>query len=248
MSKLKKVNAVRYDLTLPGTEQKISYRAFNVGEQKTILQAAEFRDEAALVNAIIDVVDSCVYGADISKLPMHLVDLIFLKIYIKSIGHMANAVYSCGGVIKDEEGQDKPCGNSFNMQIDLSKADLVFPENFQEKRIIKIDEDNYIVLRVPSFEFFKKMNLEETALDAATRFIFSGIESIVQDDNVLTPGIDFDLKDLTDWINDLDSSVLDSINNFFKDIPQLTLKVDVTCPKCGRKEEFSLQGLEDFFV
>ena len=85
-------------------------------------------------------------------------------------------------------------------------------------------------------------------MDEQARYIYASIESIVDGDDIRIPGQDFELEELTEWMDELDGQVLARITDFFKKIPQLGLDVKVTCPKCGRKEEFELKGLEDFFV
>lgn len=250
MSKLRKVEGLYYDLELPRTDKKLKYRAMKVKETKLLLTAIGMNEENATVNAILDIVESATRASfPIRELPMHLIDLIFLKIYTKSSGGQTVGVYKCGGVVEKvdtetEEVTTEACDLSINIPIDLEKANLVFPEEFKEKTVIEVGEDQSICLKIPSLEGFKKMKTN----DISAQYIFSGIEAIVEGDDVKVPGQDFDVEELNEWLDELDGKDLQKITEFFKQIPQLGLDVPVTCPKCGRKEEFELRGLEDFFL
>ena len=56
MSKLRKVDGVRYDLEIPELGKTIHYRAFKVGEHKTLLQSMEFKDDKAIINTLVDLI------------------------------------------------------------------------------------------------------------------------------------------------------------------------------------------------
>lgn len=248
--------SIRYDLHIKELDKTISYRALKVGEQKTLLTTISMKDPKALVNCIIDIVAACTFNElDMSKLPMHLVDYIFLKVYIKSSGNMSQAEFQCPGMIEqvvegddsDGEVETVPCASTHRLNIDLNRADLRYAEDYEPTKVIDVGDDIVIKLRLPSFEAFRKIEADGDWMDMTDQFIFSGIECIQDGDDLRVPGVDFELDDLVDWINELDSNVLRQINDFFQTAPSLVLHVPVTCPNCGRKEDFELTHLEDFF-
>ncbi len=251
MSKLRKVDGLFYDLDLPDINKSLKYRAMKVKETKILLTAIEMHDENATVNAILDIVEAATKASfNVRELPMYLIDLIFLKIYIKSSGTQSMGVFKCGGTVhvpatEEAEAHDEPCGTQVNVAIDLESAGLIKDPDFKEKTVIDVGDGQSIVLRAPSLEKFKKIKFE---VDEQARYVYASIESIVDGDDIRVPGQDFELEELTEWMDELDGQVLARITDFFKKIPQLGLDVKVTCPKCGRKEEFELKGLEDFFV
>ena len=245
MSKLRKVDGVRYDLEIPELGKTIHYRAFKVGEHKTLLQAMEFKDDKAIINTLVDLIQACTFGElDLTKTPMHILDLIFLRIYTKSIGHIAKALYECGGRLEDGSA----CDHKMNVEVNLDLANLVYPDLYVSNKVIDLGGGMLLKLRVPSFETLKKLQLDANWMDLTEQFIYAGIECIVDGDDVKIPGVDFSEEELTTWINELDGSVMDHINQFFMNIPTLEQTVHVNCPKCGKAEQFQLKGLEDFFV
>lgn len=233
-------------MTLPDTDTEISYRGFTVGEQKALLQAIELKDQQALVNTIVDVVDACTYNKlDLKNLPMHVIDYIFLQIYIKAVGANATAQFNCAGLMPDGI---TACGNQMPMQINLEQAKVQYPEGYEAKKTIEAADGILINLRTPSFEHYTKIQKTSRWLDMTEAFIFAGIESVVDGNDVSIPGIDYTQEELTEWLDTLDGIVLDRMNQFFKRLPYLALRLEVTCPKCGGKEVFELTNLEAFFV
>lgn len=257
MSKIRNPKSIRHDLTIQELGKTISIRALKVGEQKALLTAMGLKDAKALINCIVDIVEACTFGEiDLSKTPMHIVDYIFLHVYIKSSGNMSPAEFTCGGTITetvtDDEGntteETKPCGARHQINLNLDRTLIKYPDGYQPSKLIDLGDGMHVKMRVPSFESFKKLELDKDSItDITDQFIYSSIECIVDGDDVKTPGLDFTFDDMVEWINSLDSSIMDEINSFFQGTPKLSLEVPVTCPKCGRKEVFELTELEDFF-
>jgi hypothetical protein len=245
-----KVN--KYNQEIKELGKTIKYRPFLQGEHKILLTAIEFKDESALVNALIDIVKACTFDElDMDKLPMHLVDYIFLKIYTKSVGAKTPTVYHCTHLTnKGEEGKVnlQPCNSKFNMHINLEDAELFYPEGYEAKKIIMVDDAVGIKLRAPSFEDYRKIDLEGSFVDITDQFVLSCIESVFDAETVRVPGVDFTPAEMIAWMDKLESHVADDIGTFFQDLPYLGLTVNVKCPECGNKEVIELKGLEDFFV
>ena len=253
---------IRFSLEIPELKKTISYRALKVGEQKTLLTVLELKDARAIINAIVDIVGAITFGElDLSKTPMHLVDYIFLKSFIKSSGARSQAEYTCGGTIeveeisKDADGNDLPpekktvpCGSQHQLLLNLENAQVKYPEGYTPSKLIKIDDTMSIKIRLPDFESFRNLDMDKDVIEISDQYIFAGIEYILDGEDMKVPGVDFSFEEMTTWLNELPSPVLDEISKFFDDVPVLTLNVDVTCPKCGRKDGFELQGLDDFFL
>lgn len=249
MSKLPKVETIKYDVRIDELNQTLKYRPFTVKEHKLLLQAIEMKDEASLVNTIVDLVSACTFNAlNLNKVPVHIVDYLYLLIHSKSTGDSQLATYSCNNHVLQEDGTMQPCGGSFQLKVDMNRAKIVYPEDYKKKQIVMIDEKVGIKMKVPNFEEFKKIKLDEPVLDITDHFVFSCIDSVFEDDKVQVPGVDFTAEELIEWLDSLDGSVLESIGEFFKELPYLGMELPVTCPKCGKKEVIELKGLEDFFA
>lgn len=252
---LRKPKGIVYDLELPELKRTIQYRAFKVGEQKELLTCIAMKDEVALINKIVSIVEACTFGkVDMQTLPMYLVDQIFLSINTKSVGNKMPAQWQCGAVVTDEateenpEPQERPCGAKMQLMLDMDKAYMSYPDDFQNTTIIDVDDFQKVKLRVPSFEDYKKIDTKANWMDVTSQFIFACIDCIIDGDEVKTPGVDFSFEEAEEWINELDGTTLAQITDFYQNMPKLVLDINVTCPVCGNKEETKLAGLEDFFT
>jgi len=246
---LPKVETLKYDVKIDELNQTLKYRPFTVKEHKLLLQAIEMKDEASLVNVILDLVTACTFNKiNLNEVPVHVVDFLYLLIHAKSTGAGQIANYTCNNPVLQEDNSVKTCGGSFKLKVDLEKAKIVYPKAYKEKQVVKINENVGIKLRVPNFEDFKKIKLDDAIVDITDHFIFSCIDSIYEGETVQVPGIDFTSSELIEWLNGLDGSVMEKISEFFKELPYLGLELPVTCPKCGKKEVVGLKGLEDFFA
>ena len=61
---LPKLNVPMYDLELPSTKEKITYRPFLVKEEKILLLALEEENEKAMAVALKQIVNNCTSGLD----------------------------------------------------------------------------------------------------------------------------------------------------------------------------------------
>ena len=78
---LPKLTTPTYELEIPSTDEKISYRPFLVKEEKILLMAMESGKSEDVVQAVKDIVSECTFNKlDIASMPMFDVEYIFLQI------------------------------------------------------------------------------------------------------------------------------------------------------------------------
>lgn len=246
---LPKVETITYEVTIPELPTpRIKYRPFKVGEHKTFLTAVEMKDETALVNTIVDLVNKCTFNKlDLDKLPAHVVDYLYLLIHSKSTGNQQQAHYTCNNQILQEDQTFKKCPGEFGLRLDMNNAKIVYPPDYESKRIVMVNDTVGIKLKVPNFEELRKIKLDKSVLEITDEYIFICVESIFNEEKVDVPGVDFSHQELVEWLNDLDGEVMDKISVFFQSLPVLGLDVNITCPLCGKKEVIELRGLDAFF-
>lgn len=250
---LRKPKGLIYNLELVHSNksvQPIKFRPFNTGEQKDILTAIAMKDTEALINKTVEVVDSCTFNElEVPKLPMYLVDHLFLNINSKSTGTKQQASWTCGAHVgTDEAGEPQICGGKLGIILDMDRAYIHYPEDFQDRITIDVDDEQKLILRLPTFEDFAKIDKSKPWMDITTQFIFACTEAIIDGEDVQTPGTDFNYEEAVEWIDELSPDVLAQIEKFYNNLPATVLDVHVTCPKCGKREEIRLAGLEDFFM
>lgn len=245
MSSLPKIEVVKHSITIDELNQTIKYRAFTNKEHKLILEAIESENEKTLLDTVLEIVDACTFKSlDIGKIPTHIVDFLYLQIHIKSTGERQLATYTCGNVV-----DDVPCNGTFQLQLPIEKAKIVYPEGYNSNRIVWVDEKKGIGIKMksPNFDELKTVDTSKDLVNITDHFIMTCIESVFTNDSILKPGVDFTTQECIEWFDDLDGHVLQNISNFFREMPYVGLSVPVTCPICKRFEELELRGIEDFF-
>ena len=86
---LPRVASPTYELTIPSTGEKVSYRPFLVKEEKTLLMAMEARDNLAMTKAMQDIITSCTDGeVNLKSLASFDIEYFFLQLRGRSIGEI----------------------------------------------------------------------------------------------------------------------------------------------------------------
>ena len=230
-----------------------------VKEYKAFLQAQELGDDSGFINTIRLIIDECLLNkVDIDSLPMYAIDYIFLRIRAKSVGEMIEADYQCNHIIDkltehDEDGvahshEMLPCGCNFHVIFNLEDAFVKFPPDFNQKCIIQVSDDVGIRLKAPTFDKFRSVGIEgKGTLDITDEYIFACVESVFDGDKILLPGVDFTFEELREFIENFPAEKIEEITEFFKNQPQVTMILELTCPQCHNKSVIELNGLKDFF-
>ena len=96
------VNASRYSTTLPSTGQEIEYRPYLVKEEKIMMVALESKDKKAIMRAMKDVAQACVFtDIIIDSLTSFDLEWLFLKLRTKSVGENTRVKLKCEDAIGD---------------------------------------------------------------------------------------------------------------------------------------------------
>lgn len=264
------VKNLRFSVHVAELNRDIKYRAMTTGEQKLYIQAINLGDEKVLNDVNLNIVEACTFGeVDLKKIPTHVVDFIYLQIYMKSKGEVVPASYVCQAdvkvkktqkvkVVDEETGEEREedqeievetkCGENMSIKIPLNKAILKYPEGYEAKRVIMVDETTGVKLRVPAFGDYWEIDQTQEITGLAEDYLYQCVDCIFDGENVQTPGTDFTITEFKEWYNTLPSSTSEKIDAFFEELPILALDLPLTCPKCGTKHEIKLRGLSDFFV
>lgn len=266
MNKLVKISEklvpLVHTIKIPNYDKVIRFRPFVVKEYIAILQAHEMSSNEGLIITIKNIISDCLLDTDIDidKLPMYIIDFIFLQLRNKSVGEIINLRYKCikeiskkaqtfpdGTSVKE---RIEPCNTTFDVEVDLNKAQIYYPDKYNEKCIIKVNEDIGIKLQNPSFEKFHTVSIEgKDIFDITDEYIFACIDCIYYKDEVLLPGKDFSLSEYRDFINiHFPVEKLKDMIDFFKNQPRIMLELYLQCPHCKNESKEILSGLNDFFV
>ena len=239
---LPKVVAPTFELQLI-TGKKVKYRPFLVKEEKVLLIALESGNDASISSTLKSVLKSCIItrGVDVEKLPSFELEYLFLNIRGKSIGESVELLVTC----QDDNETKVP------LTINLSDIKLDVPDGHTD--MIKVNDDITIKMRYPSMQQFLDNNFTGADLDNDQR-IDKAFETVVDCiDTIFTideawSAEDCTKKELTKFIEQLNSQQFSLIEDFFATMPKLQYKGSVHNPKTKKDSSVVIEGLSSFFA
>ena len=229
-----------YELVLPSTGKKIKYRPFLVKEEKILILALESEDTKQITNAIKTILKSCIStrGIKVEDLPTFDIEYIFLNIRGKSVGESIEVLVTC-----PDDGETQVERKIYIDEIQVEKDEKHSPD-------IKLDHSLTLRMKYPSLNEFIQNNFsasdEDNTLQASMDIIASCIDVVYSEDESWAAA-DCTKKELSEWLETLNTSQFKEVETFFETMPKLTHKVMVTNPNTKVESEVVMEGLTSFF-
>ena len=235
---LPKLNTPTYELEMPSTDEKIQFRPFLVKEEKILMIAMESGKNADIVNAVKEIVSACTFDKiNISNIPMFDVEYIFLKIRSKSVGETSKLKILCP--------DDKK--TYANVEVNLEEVQVQVGDDHTNK--IDLGSGKGIIMTYPSVDSFLESGIQNITASNMLDMIGSCILQIYEDKGEkVYEAKDQTQKELSDFIEQLQTKHFKKVQQFFDTMPRLKHTVKVKNPKTKKESEVTLQGLNDFFA
>jgi len=236
---LPKISTPTYELTLPSSNKKIKVRPFLVKEEKILIIAMETQDTKQIANAIKDILGKCILtrGIKVEKLSTFDIEYLFLNIRGKSVGEQIEVMVTC----PDDGKTQVPT------LINIDNIKIIRDENHNTD--IKLDDVFTLRMKYPSLNEFIKSNFNpagDMGVDDTFDLIGSCIDQVYSDEESWTSS-ECTKKELTEFVEQLNSSQFKEIEKFFETMPKLSHTVKVINPNTKVESEIVLEGLQNFF-
>ena len=114
---------------------------------------------------------------------------------------------------------------------------------------IKLDDEYTMRMKYPSMDEFIKTNFAvdgDVNVDDTFKLIASCVDQVYSEEETWA-GADCTKKELSQFIESLNSKQFKSIEKFFETMPKLSHTVKVTNPNTKVESEVVLEGLQSFF-
>ena len=238
---LPKIATPTYELELPSTGKTVRYRPFLVKEEKVLLIALESEDTKEITNAIKAVIKSCVLtkGIKVESLPTFDIEYLFLNIRGKSVGETIEVNLIC------------PDDGITEVKKEIPIDDIQIQRTDGHSNQIKLDDNIMMEMKYPSLEQFIKNNFDfsdnANQMDQSFELIGTCIDKIYTEEEVWSTA-DCTKKELTEFLESMNSSQFKEIENFFETMPKLSHSVKITNPKTKKESDVVLEGLASFFA
>lgn len=237
---LPKISTPTYELELPSNKKKIKYRPFLVREEKILIMALESENTKQISDAIVQVLKDCILtrGIKINELATFDIEYLFLNIRAKSVGETVEVNINC------------PDDGETMVPMEIAIDDIKVQKDKNHNNIIKLDDKLSMKLKYPSMNQFIESNFEvsdsDMGVDQSLKMITTCVD-IIYDSEESWSASDCTKKELTDFIEQLNTKQFKEIENFFTTMPKLSHKVNVKNPNTGVESEVVLEGLASFF-
>lgn len=238
---LPKIQSSLFELTIPTTKKKITFRPFTVKEEKILLFAKQSGEQKDIERAVKQIVTNCVQdNIDIDDLSKVDLTYIFLKIRAKSADNIIKLKYRD---LEDEEVRE--------FAVDLESIEVTFSENYDNK--IRITPEIGIVMKAPTIEISEKLEhilQNEEDKDRVEKFldefILNCIERIYDSESVYLVK-DYTKEELLEFMNGLPSDVYPKLTEFFNSLPKIEYVIEYE-NKNNTKRSIILSNVSDFFT
>jgi len=233
---LPKLNTPTYELTIPSTNETVSYRPYLVKEEKILLLALESQDERQMIRAIKDVITACTDGAvDTSRIAMFDLEYIFTQLRAKSVGESVQLSVKC----------DK-CEKNNDVAINLENVRLSNSDKVNDT--IELTDTIGVKMRYPSVDTVlqSRANEDSSAVDLIFSLLIECIDSIYSGEEIFDAASQ-SREELNEFLESLNSDQFSRIREFVENIPAAEIDASFKCSHCGEHNEKLLRGLANFF-
>ena len=163
----------------------------------------------------------------------------FLNIRGKSVGEDIDVNLIC------------PDDNETEVSVSVSLDDIKVQKPEGHSNQIKLDNNLMMELKYPSLNEFIKNNFDpndtsKNPMDQSFDLIGSCINKIYNQEEVWAAA-DCSKKEITDFLDSMNSSQLKEVEKFFETMPKLTHTIKVFNPKTKVESDVVLEGLASFF-
>ena len=233
------ISTPTYELVLPSSNRKIKYRPFLVKEEKLLILAMESQDSKQIARAVKDVISKCILskGIKVERLSTFDIEYLFLNIRGKSVGEQIEVMVTC----PDDGKTQVPTLINID-SIKVQKSD-------DHESDIKLDDTYTLRMKYPSLDEFIKSNFNFDSnmnVDDTFDLIASCIDQVYSDEESWSHQ-ECTKKELTEFVDQLNSSQFKEVEKFFETMPKLSHTVKVTNPNTKVESEIVLEGLQNFF-
>ena len=237
---LPKIATPTYELEIPSSKKKISYRPFLVKEEKILIIAMESEDTKQIANAVKTVISNCILtkGVKVEDLSTFDIEYIFLNVRGKSVGETVEVLITC------------PDDGKTQVPVEINLDDIKVKISNDHSRDIKLDDDLILRMKYPSMNEFIKSNFNlENSISVEDTFdlICSCIDQVyTKEESWLAK--DCSKKELVEFVEQLSSKQFKQVEKFFQTMPKLSHEIKIKNPKTEVESTVVLEGLTDFFA
>jgi hypothetical protein len=202
------------------------------------MMAMESKASADITQAVKDIVQECTFNkVKIDDMPMFDVEYIFLQIRSKSVGEVSKLKLLC----PDDEK------TYADVELDLNEVKVQVGDNHTNK--IALGNGMGMIMKYPTIDSFSETGIKDINPGNMLEVISTCILQIYEEEGKKVYDTkDQTKKEVTDWIEQLNTKQFKDVQNFFETMPKLKHEITIKNPKTKKESKITLAGLNDFFA
>ena len=231
---LPKIATPKYDMIVPSTGEKVTYRPYLIKEEKILMIALESEDDAQIERAILDILTACfVMKTKPSELTVFDVEYMFLMLRSVSVGETVQLTPKC-----------TKCEEPGEVSIDLSKVEVKGLKKGQElNKQIKLSDDLTVDMHYPRVGDAIQA---DTGTDTILGTVAKCLDTIYYGEDTYNL-VDSSEEEVVDFIENLNTHQFQKIAEILTEAPYVGKNLKWKCEECGEQNDIELKGLTDFF-
>ena len=230
---LPKLDTPLYNITLPVSQKKISFRAFKVKEEKVLLTGKEgsTKDQlAAMRQLLINCVETPKdFDPDVLSMPD--IEYLFIQLRARSVQNIVELKY-----------RDKEDNKVYDFEVDLDDIKPTIDSDRQNK--IELNKTIGIELMDPTLGVLSEIDITDMDnSDNAYAVIAACTKQVWDADEVYD---DFTQDELIEFLQSMDIKMFTKMKEFFETSPKITHELKYKNAE-GNDRSIKLEGISDFF-
>ena len=201
------------------------------------MMAMESKSSADITQAVKDIVMECTFNkVKIDDMPMFDVEYIFLNVRSKSVGEVSKLKLLC-----PDDGKTYA-----DVEVNLNEVKVQVGDDHTNK--IELGNGMGMIMKYPTIDSFKESGIKDINPNNMLEVISTCILQIYEEEGKKVYDTkDQTKKEVTDWIEQLNTKQFKDVQNFFDTMPKLKHEITIKNPKTKKESKIMLNGLNDFF-
>jgi len=241
---LPKLDIITHTVSIPSTKKEIRIRPFLVKEQKILLTALTSESAEDVSSATKQIVNNCVVtpGFDVDSLELFDLEYLILQLRILSVGETTKIRFQAR-----ENTSCKQCSKHRDVEINLKEAGVDMSTMMDKK--IQLTSTVGLIMKYPTTKILSKIESikDSNDIDDLFKIVWSCVECVYEKDKI-TSSKDVTPKEAIEFLESLSAEQFSKLETFISSIPKLKQTITVKCSECEFQQNFTLVGLNDFFV
>ena len=232
---LPKLNNPTYEMVVPSTQEKVSYRPFLVKEQKILMMAQESEDPAMMTRTVCQLVENCVDGIqNAMKLPTFDVEYMFMQLRSVSVGSEVELMMLC----QDDETTKVP--------VSINIGDIKVSALDEHNTTVMITDKIGMTFRYPNMTDVARYAKDDMSnVEITFGIIQDCLVNVFDENNVYD---EMNPKELQEFVESMTTEQFTGVQGFFDTMPKLRHEIEYENPNTKVMNKTVLEGMQSFLV